>query len=124
MSPGSGRGTWLDESDRFLLDGSDAIADVDVEKLANERARNITWSTSDLPPAHAIVDVSSELASLPGLRRFYERDSFVPDDPETVHERAREILAIQSTALARRALAVGFVLEPLQSGFEAVSQAR
>ena len=100
-------GTVLDESDRFLLSGSDAVADIDIEKLANERARNITWSTSDMPHGFALVDVTPALPSLPVLRRFYERDPFVPDDPSTVHDRAREILAIQSTGLARRALAVG-----------------
>ena len=87
--------------------GSDAAADVDLEKLANERARNITWSTTPIPAGYAVVDVDDELPPLTRLRRFYERDPFVPDDPATVDERAREILAIQSTALARRAMAVG-----------------
>lgn len=100
-------GTSLDESDRFLLDGSDAAADVDVEKLATERARNVTWSTTPIPPGFTVVDVTDRTAPLPRLRRFFERDPFVPDDPATVNERAREILAIQSTALARRAMAVG-----------------
>ncbi len=100
-------GTLLDESDRFRFEGSDAAADVDVEKLANERARNITWSTSPVPAGFAVVDVDDQLPALPRLRRFFERDPFVPDDPATVNDRAREILAIQSTALARRAMAVG-----------------
>ena len=100
-------GSLLDESDRFLLQGSDAVADVDLEKLANERARNITWSTSAVPHGYDVVDVVDATPALATLRRFYERDPFVPDDPATVHERAREILAIQSTGLARRALAVG-----------------
>ena len=100
-------GTLLDESDRFRLEGSDAVADVDVEKLANERARNITWSTTEVPTGYATVDVTTSLPALTTLHRYFERDPFVPDDPATVDARAREILAIQSTGLARRALAVG-----------------
>jgi NAD+ synthase (glutamine-hydrolysing) len=98
-------GTTLAESERFALAGSHAVADIDLEKLANERARNITWSTSAMPTGYSTVMVASDLPPLRALTRHYETDPFVPDDPATVHERAREILAIQSTGLARRAMA-------------------
>ncbi len=98
-------GVILTESERFLLDGSEAVADIDVERLSNERSRNITWSTSS--PTHPVTDVvvADATSSLPTLRRSFPRNPFVPDDPATVHARAREILAIQSTGLARRMLA-------------------
>ena len=98
-------GSVLGESERFVLSGSEAVADVDLDKLANERARNITWSTSAVPTGFDTVVMGDVLPPLPVLRRVFERDPFVPDDPHTVHERAREIMAIQSTGLARRALA-------------------
>lgn len=100
-------GTVLGESERFVLSGSEAVADIDLDKLANERARNITWSTASAPTGFSTVDLSGALPALPELRRVFERDPFVPDDPRTVHERAREIMAIQSTGLARRMLATG-----------------
>ena len=98
-------GAVLSESERFLLDGSEAVADIDLERLANERSRNITWSTSW--PTYPVVDVvvADATTSLPTLRRTFPRNPFVPDDPATVHARAREILAIQSTGLARRMMA-------------------
>ena len=98
-------GSVLAESERFVLAGSRAVADIDLEKLANERARNITWSTSAVPAGYRVVPVTDALPPLPALRRVFERDPFVPDDPATVHQRAREILAIQSAGLARRAIA-------------------
>ena len=98
-------GSVLAESERFVFAGSQAVADIDLEKLANERARNITWSTSAMPAGYRVVTVTDALPPLPALRRVFERDPFVPDDPATVHQRAREILAIQSTGLARRAMA-------------------
>jgi len=98
-------GMMLAESDRFVFAGSSAIADIDIEKLANERARNITWSTSSVPSGYELVTVADELPALPVLARSFDTNPFVPDDPATVHERAREILAIQSTGLARRVMA-------------------
>ena len=98
-------GSVLAESERFVFAGSQAVADIDIEKLANERARNITWSTSAMPAGYRVVTVTDALPPLATLRRAFERDPFVPDDPATVHQRAREILAIQSTGLARRAMA-------------------
>jgi NAD+ synthase (glutamine-hydrolysing) len=100
-------GALLTETERFVLAGAMTIADVDVEKLANERSRNITWSTAldeFMRPVESVL-VAELRRSLPTLEREFPTDPFVPDDPITVHERAREILAIQSTGLARRMMA-------------------
>jgi NAD+ synthase (glutamine-hydrolysing) len=99
-------GALLTETDRFVLAGAMTFADVDLEKLANERSRNITWSTSNPEGVIAgAMGVTMSRRSLPTLQREFPTDPFVPDDPITVHERAREILAIQSTGLARRMMA-------------------
>lgn len=111
-------GTVLAEGDRFDFNGSMTITDVDVDRLANERSHNMTFGTSPEPdpPFDAVaVDVSEAvgvvgalrdgLPVLTALRRTYARTPFVPDNPNNVDERAREILAIQSTGLARRMLA-------------------
>jgi NAD+ synthase (glutamine-hydrolysing) len=98
-------GAILAETERFVLAGAMAIADVDVEKLANERSRNITWSTAPNDRPCTRLTVTSSRRSLGTLQREFPTDPFVPDDPMTVHERAREILAIQSTGLARRMMA-------------------
>jgi NAD+ synthase (glutamine-hydrolysing) len=99
-------GSMLVEGDRFDLHGTMSMVDVDVDRLANERAQNITFGTSAEPfPPFLAVEVSDELPVLTELKRTYARLPFVPDNPVNVDERAREILAIQSTGLARRMLA-------------------
>ncbi len=99
-------GTLLVESDRFNFSGSMAITEIDVERLANERAQNMSFGASPEPiPPVSSVAVSDSLPVLTDLRRTYPRLPFVPDNPLNVNERAREILAIQSTGLARRMLA-------------------
>jgi NAD+ synthase (glutamine-hydrolysing) len=98
-------GALLAESDRFVLAGSMAVADIDLEKLANERSRNITWSTSPSRLSPRTVTVAASVRSLTRLDRFFATDPFVPDEPVTVDARAREIYAIQSTGLARRVMA-------------------
>jgi NAD+ synthase (glutamine-hydrolysing) len=98
-------GAVLVETERFVFAGAMALADVDVEKLANERSRNITWSTAPNDAPCTRLSVTSTRRALPTLQREFPTDPFVPDDPLTVNERAREILAIQSTGLARRVMA-------------------
>ncbi len=100
-------GSMLSESERFALSGSYSTADIDVDRLANERAANITFGTSaePFPPFNVASPTVALLPVLPDLRRSYARLPFVPDHPTTVDERAREIFAIQSTGLARRLMA-------------------
>jgi NAD+ synthase (glutamine-hydrolysing) len=101
-------GSILAESDRFLWAGSSVIVDIDIERLANERALNTTFANAPEPfPAFAVSTGSDSqpLPTLTILRRTYARLPFVPDNPATVNERAQEIMAIQSTGLARRMMA-------------------
>jgi NAD+ synthase (glutamine-hydrolysing) len=101
-------GSILAESDRFRWAGSSVIVDIDIERLANERALNTTFGNAPEPfPAFAVATGSDSpaLPALTMLRRTYARLPFVPDSPATVNERAQEIMAIQSTGLARRMMA-------------------
>lgn len=99
-------GTILAEGPRFAFEGGLLTADVDVERLAFERARNVTFGSSPARAGYAVERLGPP-PPLGRLDRAYSRTPFVPDDPATVGERAREILAIQSTGLARRLLAAG-----------------
>ncbi len=99
-------GMLLAEGERFALSGTHTMIDIDVARLENERARDITWSTAPRSTAGPLlVDLDSPLRALTTLRRNLARNPFVPDDPRTRDERAEEILAIQSVGLARRLLA-------------------
>lgn len=98
-------GTLLAEGPRFELGGAWCLTDIDLERIATERAQNITWSTAEVPAG--IVEVLGEPIEAPiaDLRRVVPRNPFVPNDPATRGERAREIMSIQATGLARRLLA-------------------
>ena len=104
-------GSILTESDRFVLAGSSATAEIDFERLSNERALNTTFANSPEPYPAFVVSSSSSgvetsaMAPLRDLHRTYARLPFVPDNPATVNARAQEIMAIQSTGLARRMMA-------------------
>lgn len=99
-------GAVLSEGERFALAGTHTMVDIDITRLDNERARDITWSTAPRPENGPLVVVlDSPLRALTTLRRPLARNPFVPDDPRTRDERAEEILAIQSVGLARRLLA-------------------
>lgn len=98
-------GILLSEGPRFDFDGAWCVTDVDLDRVATDRAQNITWSTAEVPSG--IVEVIGEPleAALLTLSRVVLRNPFVPSDPATRSERAREIMAIQATGLARRLMA-------------------
>ena len=106
-------GSILAEGERFVFSGTVAYADIDLDSLANDRSRNITWSTAAAVEALAtgapspIFDIvgSPVEVAMPLLRRRLNPTPFVPDDATTLDARAAEILAIQSTGLARRIMA-------------------
>jgi NAD+ synthase (glutamine-hydrolysing) len=95
-------GAILAEGRRFALDGSMTLADLDVERLNHERARNITFGVSPVPREGYGIERLGAGPALGSLGRQFVRTPFVPDDPATVGERAREILELQATGLARR----------------------
>jgi NAD+ synthase (glutamine-hydrolysing) len=95
-------GHLLAEGPRLEMQGGMVTADVDVQKLDHERHRNMTFQESARPAAYPVERLGADVPALPSLERAYPKTPFVPDTPATVHERAREILAIQSAGLARR----------------------
>jgi NAD+ synthase (glutamine-hydrolysing) len=94
-------GTILRESERFALEGSRLTADFDCERIRHDRIQHATFASTRRGAAYPISARVSGRA-LPALHRAYPKHPFVPDDEEEVDARAREILSIQSTGLARR----------------------
>lgn len=98
-------GTVLAEGERFAFDGTRAVADIDVDKLNAERMRNGSFSdyavavrqnyTTIYGDAHLSTDFSD-------VTRTFNPHPFVPADTAEKDARCREILAIQSHALAKR----------------------
>ena len=94
-------GRLLGESARFDLAGSSVTAEIDTQRLRHARVRNTTFAQSRRPSPPTVVDAGAP-PTLDRLGRSYPRQPFVPADESELTARAREILAIQATGLARR----------------------
>ncbi|MEE4360093.1 MAG: NAD(+) synthase [Pseudomonadales bacterium] len=99
-------GVTLGESERFAFEGSELVVDFDIEHLRHDRLQHTTFRTAPRPAPYP-VRAAGAGAAFTALGRAISRHPFVPDDLETVDARAREILAIQATGLARRMRASG-----------------
>ena len=105
-------GDLLAESERFVS-GTMVIADVDVEKIAQERLRNGTFNDAAIFNGHPetrfrriAFDHQATLADI-GLHRAIRRFPFVPNTPEKRDEDCYEAFNIQVEALAKRLDATG-----------------
>ena len=94
-------GRLLDESARFDLAGSSLTAEIDTQRLRHARVQNTTFAQSRRPPPPTVVDAGNP-PPLCTLARTHPKQPFVPADEAELTARAREILAIQATGLARR----------------------
>ena len=94
-------GRLLDESARFDLAGSSLTAEIDTQRLRHARVQNTTFAQSRRPPPPTVVDAGNP-PPLRTLARTHPKQPFVPADEAELTARAREILAIQATGLARR----------------------
>lgn len=106
-------GIELAITERFRFDTQMAIADIDVERLINERLKNTSFSSQvptrryrtlefELPPPLERGDVSAKR-----LYRPLSRLPFVPSDLAQRARHCREIFALQSTGLAKRLKHIG-----------------
>ncbi len=106
-------GVLLAESERFRRGGHLLVVDVDLERLAHDRAQTNTSSDSnrvtDLEvPAFRIIRFDLDLSPRdPALVRVVDPAPFVPSDPATRDERCHEIFQTQVAALGRRLSHIG-----------------
>lgn len=98
-------GTLLADAPRFLPDGSEAVACVDLERLLSQRRQNGSFPDNaalTTPPAYRVIDAPVDALEEAQIDRAYEKHPFVPDDRQKRTERCREILSIQAAGLAKR----------------------
>ena len=96
-------GSLLAEGQRFSLDGTMAVADIDIDKLNAMRQLQNTFICDN---SGNTVFADKELPFLDEacIERNFDPNPFVPSDDRERDERCREILAIQSSGLAKRML--------------------
>jgi NAD+ synthase (glutamine-hydrolysing) len=95
-------GQMLAENRRFAAGPDLVIADLDLQLLQVERSLSSSFSTSPTTSTRTIPITPSCPPTDAALLRPLPRNPFVPADPAIWHERAEEILSIQSSALAIR----------------------
>jgi NAD+ synthase (glutamine-hydrolysing) len=98
-------GVLLAESERFDFAGGQAVADVDVQWLEQDRLHSSSFR--DEAPGAVFRRVSFELGSPVadgggGMMRQLPATPFIPRSEERRREVCEEIFAIQATGLARR----------------------
>ncbi len=99
--------TILAESQRFRLDTELIIADIDIERLCNDRLRSSSFAQQRPHHPYRTISIALRERSVEDLRRPLSATPFVPESPQEQAQRAEEIFAIQTRALARRLLHVG-----------------
>lgn len=96
-------GSLLAEGQRFSLDGTMAVADIDIDKLNAMRQLQNTF-TCDNSGNTVLADKELPFLDEAHIERNFDPNPFVPSDDRERDERCREILAIQSSGLAKRML--------------------
>lgn len=99
-------GSMRKTSERFSINGVEAIADVDVEALRRDRIHTTSWADS-CSVSNVRVPLSDDSDEVTDLK-FCEVDPrpFVPDGPAR-DERCNDIFNMQSLGLSRRLDAIG-----------------
>jgi NAD+ synthase (glutamine-hydrolysing) len=105
-------GMALAESERFPAGDQTAIADVDIDLLRQERARQGTFDDNrrNHPSARAFRHVQFRLDAPDGdlgLERVIERFPFVPSNPDRLAQDCYEAYNIQVSGLVQRRRATG-----------------
>jgi NAD+ synthase (glutamine-hydrolysing) len=103
------RGMLLAETDRFSLDGSAAVVDVDLRSLEQDRRRQSSFAdnAADHARPYRDIDFGEARDSRKGevfrrFRRSIDPHPFVPSNPAQRDDRCGEVFNIQATSLARR----------------------
>lgn len=107
-------GSRLAETRRFAYGAQLATADIDLDRLAQDRLRQTSFAQSVQRHAEEVANyrrirfpLSPPLSEVLLLERSLERFPYVPSDPATRDTRCREVYEIQVQGLVKRLRAVG-----------------
>ena len=107
-------GTLIAESQRFTYGSQLITADVDLDRLSQDRMHQTSFSQNAATHAGETakfrtvqVALGLPLEGTLLLNRVYERFPFVPSDPARQNERCRDVYEIQVQGLAKRLQSTG-----------------
>lgn len=100
----SENGLILKENNRFQRENEIITSVVDIDKLSNERLRNISFSDRSLTNTNEIREIPFEFQStdIRNFNRLIPKHPFVPSNEKQRDYRCREIFNIQASALCKR----------------------
>lgn len=94
-------GSLLKENKRFEFASNIIYADVDVQKLVNQRMANTSYVNWNKDNFYQVIEIEIK-DRITKLERNYSEYPFVPSDEVSREQRCKEILTIQACGLARR----------------------
>lgn len=103
-------GAFLTQSDRFADGPVMTIADVDIERIANDRRITTSFADSmelNRKPYRLVNFTLDSVGACDKLLRPLHRYPFVPANGKLLSDRCEEIINIQVSGLARRLSAIG-----------------
>lgn len=92
---------------RFDLESNIIYADIDLEKIMNDRYKYNTYAVKYQQPNYEYVDFKLGCSENDELEREIDPYPFVPSDLSERNKRCKEILTIQSTGLYQRLNKIG-----------------
>lgn len=97
----SENGFMLVENERFNFKTNHIISDVDIQRLMNNRIKNISFMGIGAINNYRVIDIDLK-DNNNDLKRIYDAYPFVPSNEDKRAERCSEIINIQACGLAKR----------------------
>jgi NAD+ synthase (glutamine-hydrolysing) len=97
-------GLLLKQNSRFQRENEVITSIVDVDRLSNERIKNVSFSDSRKIVTFEAREICFEFedTAIDNFDRFVHKHPFVPSDERLREQRCKEIFTIQASALAKR----------------------
>lgn len=102
-------GSSLKENHRFQRENEIITSIIDIDKLNNERRRNVSFKDNTRNISINFVEIKFNFLTtlVENFDRYIHKHPFVPSDEKTIEKRCREIFNIQTSGLAKRLLHTG-----------------
>lgn len=97
----SENGSMLVENERFNFKTNYIISDVDIQRLMNNRIKDISFMGIGAINNYRVIDIDLK-DNNNDLKRIYDAYPFVPSNEDKRAERCSEIINIQACGLAKR----------------------
>lgn len=99
-------GSLLKENELFQIESNLIYADVDVDRLVNERIKKVSYMGKLTDNYYKVIEV--DVNDTNSFERNYKEYPFVPKCKDQRDERCKEIFTIQAMALARRLIQLNY----------------